>query len=122
MEITSGLQVPPISLGSPAESLAGRPKSLEAIGRVAADFESLFVSLILKEMRQTLGPEALFGGDAGDSYGGLFDLYMGQHLGKSGAFGIARMVQEQLMRDPRLSGAENGPAETKSQPVPAPTG
>ena len=69
------------------------PSSVE---RVAADFESLFVSMTLKEMRQTLQPETLFGSDTSDAYGGLFDLYLGQHIVEAGGFGIANMVRQYL--------------------------
>ena len=41
----------------------------------------MFVSIVLKEMRQTLGPGSLFGSDAADINGGLFDMFMGKHTG-----------------------------------------
>jgi len=31
-------------------------------------------------MRQTLEPDTMFPGDHGDILGGLFDLFLGQHL------------------------------------------
>jgi flagellar protein FlgJ len=94
-----GLTPVPVSpLGAAPESLAvqaraGDPRSIE---RVAADFEAMFVSLVLKEMRQTLEPGSLFGMDAGDSFGGLFDLYLGKHLAQSGGFGVGEMVRQYL--------------------------
>ena len=60
-------------------------------------FESLFLSMLLKEMRQSLGEEGLFAGDTNDVHGGLFDLYLGKHLAESGGVGLAdaisRMIQ-----------------------------
>ena len=85
-------------LGATPESLANqlRASDSRSIERASADFESTFVSLVLKEMRQTLEPGTLFGSDAGDTYGGLFDLYLSQHLAKSGGFGIADMIRRYL--------------------------
>ena len=73
--------------------------------RVAQDFESVFASLMLKEMRKTLEPGAMFGEDSADVYGGLFDLYLGQQMSQSGGFGLAKMVREALQR------TERSPAE-----------
>ncbi len=66
---------------------------------VASGFESLFLSQLMKEMRQTLEPNGLFGQDEGDVYGGMFDLYMGQHLASAGGFGLAALVKQQLTRE-----------------------
>ena len=86
--------------GVSLESLAARARAGDdqSIHRVANEFESLFVSLVLKEMRQTLEPDTLFGGDTSDAYGGMFDLNLGQHIAKAGGFGIGKMVQEYLNR------------------------
>jgi Rod binding domain-containing protein len=88
------------SSGVSLESLATQAQTSDprSIERVAADFESLFVSLVLKEMRQTLEPDTLFGSETSDSYGGLFDLYLGQHVVDAGGFGVAKMVRQYLER------------------------
>jgi Rod binding domain-containing protein len=67
-----------------------------AVAAAAQGFEGLFMSLVLKEMRQTLEPGGLFGKDTGDINGGLFDMFLGQHLTKAGGFGLARMMQHHL--------------------------
>lgn len=89
------------SLSLPAARVGGdssfTPNTQEAT-RVAEEFESVFSSLVLKEMRKTLEPGAMFGEDSGDVYGGLFDLYMGQQMSQSGGFGLAKMVRETLQR------------------------
>jgi Rod binding domain-containing protein len=69
------------------------PRSPEAVG---VKFESMFLSQILKEMRETLEPDGLFGEDHGDVYGGLFDLFLGQHLAQAGGLGLARIVKHHL--------------------------
>ena len=70
--------------------------SPQAIETVANGFESMFLSILLKEMRQTLEPDTMFPQDSGDILGGLFDLFLGQHLARSGALGIGAMVKKQL--------------------------
>lgn len=65
-------------------------------------FEGVFLSLLLKEMRKTVG-DGVFGGDSTDTIGGLFDLTLGQELGRSGGLGIS----ESLLRYQR-SGNQGG--------------
>jgi flagellar protein FlgJ len=63
---------------------------------LGAQFESLFVSLMLKEMRQTVSEDGLFAGDASDTYGGLFDMFLGQHMAQGSPLGIGRLIEAQL--------------------------
>jgi peptidoglycan hydrolase FlgJ len=63
---------------------------------MAKEFEATFLSMLLKEMRQTLEPEGLFPGDSGDVQGGLFDLYLGRHLADSGGIGLAATIVRQM--------------------------
>lgn len=69
---------------------------LNKVQQVASDFESLFASQILKEMRQSLDPETMFGGDSGDVYGGMFDMFIGKQVAEGGGFGLAKMLTETL--------------------------
>ena len=77
--------------------------------KVADDFESLFSSLILKEMRKTLEPNTLFGNDSADVYGGLFDLFLGQQVAQTGGLGIGRMVRDALARNGAGQSDPTGP-------------
>ena len=81
------------------------PASANENARVAEDFEGVFASLLLKEMRKTLEPGTLFGEDSGDVYGGLFDMYLGQQMTQSGGFGLAKMVRESMERSPSVNTA-----------------
>ena len=100
MSTVQGLLQATASDGISLESLAAQAHAGDSrsIQRVANEFESLFVSLVLKEMRQTLEPDTLFGGDTSDAYGGMFDLYLGQHVAKAGGLGVGKMVHEYLSR------------------------
>lgn len=99
MDATSILSVPQVTppLGD-AASLERQAHSHDprAIEQVAKGFEGLFASLLIKQMRQTLEPDSMFGDDKSDILGGLFDTVMGEHLGQTGALGIANMVRHQL--------------------------
>src|SRR5437868_13330855 len=89
---------------------AGRdPRRVE---EVAKGLESVFFSMLCKEMRQTLEPGTLFGEDQGDVFGGLFDQFLGEHLAQGGALGIAAMVRKQLT-------AQNTHEQHPQRPAPA---
>ena len=75
----------------------------EQQAEVAEAFESVFISMLVKEMRQTTGDEGLFAGDNSDTFGGMFDLYMGQHLAKGSNIGVDKMIKDSFAR-----AAENG--------------
>jgi flagellar protein FlgJ len=63
----------------------------------ARELEATFLSMLLKEMRQTLDEDGgLFPGDTGDVQGGLFDLYMSKHLADAGGVGMAAALERQL--------------------------
>jgi len=67
--------------------------------QIGEDFESLFYSLLLKEMRQSISSDSeggLFPGDSSDTLGGLFDLFMGKHLAASQGLGIGNAVAKYL--------------------------
>ncbi len=69
-----------------------------AAEQVAQDFESVFASMLLKEMRHSLEPGSLFGEDSGDVYGGLFDRFIGEQMAKGKGLGMSRMVQDSIER------------------------
>ena len=66
------------------------PSQLE---KTAGEFEGVFLSLLLKEMRGTLQNGGFFGEEGSDTFGGMFDLFLGQHLAKSTPLGIADMIR-----------------------------
>lgn len=98
MDSLSTLPATPLTPALSADSISAQLRSGApgSIAKVAKDFESMFVSIVLKEMRQTLGEGGLFGNDTGDINGGLFDMFMGKHLVESGGFGVAKMVEKTL--------------------------
>jgi Rod binding domain-containing protein len=89
----------------------GRLTPVEA----AREAETMFLSLLLKEMRQSFeSEESLFAGDKGDIYGGLFDLLMARHLAESGGLGLATVWGQLLEQTNQPNDARTPP--TLSEP------
>ena len=62
--------------------------------KAAKEFESIFVSMMIKEMRQTQSGEGLFPGDNSDTFGGMFDMLMGQQIAEGGGIGLAYFLKK----------------------------
>lgn len=56
-------------------------------------FEGLFMSMMIKQLRETSSGEGLFPGDASDTYGGMFDMFLGDHLASAGSIGIGQLFR-----------------------------
>lgn len=96
MELQSPIHSPALS---PMTDLSALPagRGQQDIEKVAADFESVFISVLFKEMRKTLEEGSLFPGDTSDIYGSMFDTFMAQHMAQQGsALGIGDMVRSYL--------------------------
>ncbi len=77
----------------------------EELAKVAHEFESLFVSYLLKVMRETIeesDPES--SGFGKGIYTELFDEEMSRTIGKQGSFGIADMLIQRLSREAPVTG------------------
>ena len=62
--------------------------------QVLEDFEAVFVSMMIKEMRSSA--KDLFAGDPSDSLGALFDQHIGSAVAKGGGIGIAEQLTSYL--------------------------
>lgn len=98
----------------------------QRLSKAGQEFEALFFSMMLKEMRKSISSEegaGLFAGEGSDTYGGMFDTFIGQHMASGGPLGIANTVesylqkqlpepmQEILKTTPKVNGTE--PADSK---------
>lgn len=94
-----------------AENLRQRLDSLQ-VEDAAREFEQLFASMLIKEMRATLN-EGLFGKGAGsDTYGAWFDQHVGRSLADSGAFDLAGMLRAGLPQGEVIPAADLKPTST----------
>lgn len=107
----------PESAGSSHAS--GRANLNQSATQVAQDFESVFASMLLKEMRQSLEPGTMFGEDSGDVYGGLFDRHFGEQLTKGNGLGMKKMVEESIIKMQRAGRPVTGNAPIAPVAVPA---
>lgn len=97
--IQASLLSQPLPLAEATEGSPTKPRvSVQDPEKVVKEFESVFASMMLKEMRKTLESTNMFGEDPSDIYGGMFDQFMGQHIGGSGGLGMAKMIREGLQR------------------------
>lgn len=78
---------------TPGDSSAFNPQE-EA--KVMKQFESVMLSMVLKQMRQTGSEEGMFPGDKSDTLGGMFDTYLGEHLAEAGGLGLMESLGGQL--------------------------
>lgn len=84
--------------GSTSTTLSG----MADVEKVGNEFEAVFLSLMLKEMRNTLDTEngGLFAGEGSDTLGGMFDMFMSQHMAKSQPLGIGDAIRGYMSNQP----------------------
>ena len=86
---------------------ASDPKALRA---VAQQFESMFTSMMLKSMRDTVGKDPLFGSDQEDMFQGMYDQQLSLKLSQGKGLGLADMLIQQLQRMSAISPTAAGHA------------
>jgi flagellar protein FlgJ len=97
--VSLNLDMANLGAASLTEIDALQKSSESEIKKVGEDFESIFLSMMLKEMRNTISSEeggGMFSGEGSDTYGGLFDMFMGQHLATSSQLGIGKAIESYL--------------------------
>ena len=95
MALPSQIAAAQTALGTAGK--AGVDRSLQQIKELGTEFEGVFMSMLLKEMRNSLD-EGFFGGEGSDSFGGMFDLFIGQHMAQTNAIGISDMLVQQYTK------------------------
>ncbi|TWU02378.1 rod-binding protein [Stieleria varia] len=103
--LTSGLLDSATVTNLPSDAIASRMES------VGTEFEGVFLSMMVKEMRNSL-ETGFFGEESSDTYGGMFDLFIGKHLAQSRPLGIAEMMLEQYSKNQDRS----SPTASESSP------
>jgi flagellar protein FlgJ len=74
---------------------ANDPKAIRA---VAEQFESMFTRMMLKSMRDAVGPDPMFGSNQEQMYQGMADDQLSVQLSKGKGLGLADMLVRQLQR------------------------
>lgn len=75
-------------------------KQRQQAKKVSQDFEALFVGMMMKSMRETVGKDKLTGGGHGeDVYRSMLDQeYAAASVKRGGGLGIARIIEKDIIR------------------------
>ena len=83
----------------PAPLGARRQDDPAKVKKVAQDFEAMFLGMMLKSMRDTVGKDKLTGGGHGEeTFRSLLDQEYAQQAAKSGGIGLATIMEKELTR------------------------
>jgi peptidoglycan hydrolase FlgJ len=83
----------------------------QALRQAAQQFESLFVGMVLKSMRQADFSDPLFGSDQASMYQDMYDDQIASEISKGRGLGLADMLVQQLRRS-GLPGTTQGSSAT----------
>ncbi len=75
-------------------------KQRQQAKKVSQDFEGLFVGMMMKSMRATVGKDTLTGGGHGeDVYRSMLDQqYADASVKRGGGLGLAKMIEKDIIR------------------------
>ena len=82
---------------------ASREDPNAAIDKVAKQFESMFIQMMLKSMRDALPKEGLFSSNDMDTYTEMADQQIAVNMAESGGIGLADVIARQLRPDSGVS-------------------
>ena len=84
------------SLKPEARAADKDPASAKKVGR---EFEAMFVNMMLKSMRDTVGKDKLTGGGHGEeTFRSLLDQEYANAAAASGSLGLATMIEKELSK------------------------
>lgn len=89
-----------------------REQSSDSVKQVAKQFESLFVQMMLKSMRDAVPEGGLFNSNQEKLYRDMFDKQLSMNIASGQGVGLAAVIERQLSRSDSL--------EAKSEPLPLP--
>jgi Rod binding domain-containing protein len=93
-----------ISLAAGSESKAAQQKT----EKFCKDFESIFITRLLDEMKDTIGDWGGEQDEAAKQTQGLFWMYLAQDMGDKGGFGLWKQMYNQL------TGGDSASAQNKN--------
>jgi peptidoglycan hydrolase FlgJ len=76
----------------------------EAIEKVAQQFESVFIQMMLSSMRAAVPKEGLFNSNQMETYNDMLDQQMSVTMAEQGGIGLAEVIVRQLkLQQPQVS-------------------
>ena len=106
--LAANMPLDPARVEQAAKNVEELGLDLEKMKAVGEDFESVFISMMLKEMRNSLEGGGFFGEESSDTFGGMFDMFIGKHVASTTPLGIADIVANSYQRN--FSAAGQNPA------------
>lgn len=92
-----------------------------ALRKVAQEFESLFIGLVLKSMRQAAGGKGAFDNQQSLMFRDLYDKQTAVEMSRAGGIGLADVIVRQLGRNDGAASATGGVApEMPKTRIPSP--
>ena len=92
--------LPPVSLPLTVPKTAQGATDAASAKKVAREFEAMFIGMMLKSMRETVGEDKLTGGGRGEeTFRSLLDQEYAQSAAKNGGVWLAQMIERQLTGD-----------------------
>ena len=93
----SGMQIQEAKDQSVVSKTQDHIQDKEKIKKVASDFESLFVDMLLRSMRKTVVKSGLIdGGNAENIYQSMLDSEYSKSMSEQKVFGLAAAIERQL--------------------------
>ncbi len=92
--------------------LQARVEPTKAVQEVAQQFESLFVGMMLKAMRDAVPRDSLLSSSQIDSYQEMFDKQLALDLSQRGGIGLAELIEQQITAGASLATQENRDSAT----------
>ena len=91
-------------------------KQRQQAKKVSQDFEGLFVGMMMKSMRATVGKDKLTGGGHGeDVYRSMLDQeYANVAVKRSGGIGLAKIVERDIIRQESRQALRNSGAKKEA--------
>jgi flagellar protein FlgJ len=96
------------------QAKAGDPAAAKEVAR---QFESLFMQMVLKSMRDAVPREGLFDSDASRLYQSLHDQQLSLQLGGGRGLGLAAMIERQLTQGIAPATPPLGPLPLRREPT-----
>jgi flagellar protein FlgJ len=99
----------------PLGAVAEKPgQNIERLQETARELEGVFLGLLMKAMRSTVGNGGLFqNGSDSQTYRDMFDQEVTRSMARAGGIGLAQMLLRDQLR--RQSAAESGLDKKNSQ-------
>lgn len=96
------------------QAKAGDPAAAKEVAR---QFESLFMQMVLKSMRDAVPREGLFDNHASRLYESLHDQQLSLQLGGGRGLGLAAMIERQMTQGPAPATPPLGPLPLRREPT-----